>query len=50
MLQSLLGLDFEVMKATSAVDEYELQLVAAQDGLVKPDDWFEAKALRYGGI
>ena len=29
---------FEVMKATSAVDEYELQLVAAQDGLVNPTD------------
>ena len=36
---------FEVMKATSAVDEYELQLVAAQDGLVKPNRWFDATAL-----
>lgn len=36
---------FEVMRATSAVDEYELQLVAAQDGIVNPARWFEAKEL-----
>jgi len=36
---------FEVMRATSAVDEYELQLVAAQDGLAHPSEWFEARTL-----
>ena len=36
---------FEVMKATSDVDEYELQLVAAQDGIVSPSRWFEARVL-----
>jgi len=36
---------FEVMCATSAFDEYELQLVAAQDGLAAPARWFEAAAL-----
>jgi pyridoxine kinase len=36
---------FEVMRVTSHFDEYELQLVAAQDGLVTPPRWFEAHAL-----
>jgi len=36
---------FEVMRATSEFDEYELQLVAAQDGLVQPQQWFEARSL-----
>jgi len=36
---------FEVMRVTSKVDEYELQLVAAQDGLVEPPRWFAARAL-----
>ena len=35
----------QVMRATSAVDEYELQLVAAQDGLAHPSEWFEARTL-----
>jgi len=36
---------FEVMRVTSEADEYELQLVAAQDGLVDPPRWFEARPL-----
>jgi pyridoxine kinase len=36
---------FEVMQATSAVDQYELQVVAAQEGLVSPKRWFEARPL-----
>ena len=36
---------FEVMQATSQFDEYELQLVAAQDGIVAPGRWFEAQPL-----
>eukprot|EP00325_Prymnesiales_sp_UTEX-LB-985_P023452 CAMPEP_0174735384 /NCGR_PEP_ID=MMETSP1094-20130205/64872_1 /TAXON_ID=156173 /ORGANISM="Chrysochromulina brevifilum, Strain UTEX LB 985" /LENGTH=302 /DNA_ID=CAMNT_0015938341 /DNA_START=69 /DNA_END=977 /DNA_ORIENTATION=+ len=36
---------FEVMRATSEADEYELQLVAAQDGLVQPRRSFVARAL-----
>lgn len=36
---------FEVMSATSEFDEYELQLVAAQDGLAAPRRWFEATPL-----
>lgn len=35
---------FEVMKATSERDEYELQLVAAQEGLAEPSRWFHASA------
>ena len=36
---------FEVMQATSDADEYELQLVAAQDGMASPRRWFEARQL-----
>lgn len=36
---------FEVMRVTSQFDEYELQLVAAQDGIAEPPRWFEACAL-----
>ena len=36
---------FEVMRVTSEADQYELQLVAAQDGLVDPPRWFEARPL-----
>ena len=36
---------FEVMQATAAVDAYELQLVAAQEGLVSPKRWFKARPL-----
>ena len=34
-----------VMAVTSESDEYELQLVAAQDHLVDPPRWFEARPL-----
>ena len=34
-----------VSQATAAVDAYELQLVAAQDDLVAPRRWFEARPL-----
>ena len=34
-----------VKQATAAVDAYELQLVAAQDELVSPRQWFEARLL-----
>ena len=36
---------FEVMQATSAVDQYELQLVAAQEGIAAPRQRFEARPL-----
>jgi pyridoxine kinase len=36
---------FDVMRATSEFDEYELQLVAAQEGLVSPSRRFEATPL-----
>jgi len=36
---------FAVMQATEAIDAYELQLVAAQDELVAPKRWFEARLL-----
>ena len=36
---------FSVMEATSEADQYELQAVAAQDGLVSPARWFEARQL-----
>ena len=35
----------DVMRATSALDEYELQLIAAQDGLAEPTAWVEARPL-----
>jgi|TARA_B110001469_G_C9419932_1_gene214236 pyridoxal/pyridoxine/pyridoxamine kinase len=34
-----------VTQATAAVDAYELQLVAAQDEMVSPRRWFEARPL-----
>jgi len=34
-----------VMQVTSDADQYELQLVAAQDGLVDPPRRFEARWL-----
>ena len=36
---------FHVMSVTSDADQYELQLVAAQDGLPNPPRWFEARQL-----
>ena len=36
---------FEVMKATSEADQYELQTVAAQDGIANPTRPFEARLL-----
>ena len=36
---------YEVMRVTSEADQYELQLVAAQDGLTNPPRWFEARRL-----
>lgn len=36
---------FEVMKATSEADQYELQIVAAQDGIDSPTRPFEARLL-----
>mmetsp|Transcript_33707 Transcript_33707/g.88630 ORF Transcript_33707/g.88630 Transcript_33707/m.88630 type:complete len:310 (+) Transcript_33707:18-947(+) len=36
---------YEVMRVTSEADQYELQLVAAQDGLSNPPRWFEARPL-----
>ena len=36
---------FHVTQATEAIDAYELQLVAAQDELVAPKRWFEARLL-----
>ncbi|EOD14621.1 hypothetical protein EMIHUDRAFT_448150 [Emiliania huxleyi CCMP1516] len=44
-LEHTAGAYFEVMRATSEAEEYELQLVAAQDGLVDPPRSFEAIAL-----
>ena len=36
---------FEVMQATHDEKEYELQLVKAQDGMVRPRRWFDARQL-----
>ena len=36
---------FHVTQATAAIDAYELQLVAAQDEMVAPKRWFEARLL-----
>ena len=44
-LQATASAYFEVIAATSAIDEYELQLVAAQDHLVRPRRIFEARPL-----
>jgi len=38
---------YHVMKVTSEVDEYELQLVAAQDGVVEPRRRFEARHMSH---
>ena len=36
---------FEVMQATHDEKEYELQLVKAQDGMVRPRRWVDARQL-----
>jgi hypothetical protein len=38
------------MKVTSDADQYELQLVAAQDGLVDPPRRFKARQLLRAGF
>ena len=44
-LEHTAGAYHAVMAATSAVDEYELQLVAAQDGICQPPERFNAQPL-----
>ena len=39
---------FEVMTATLEENEYELQLVKAQDGIARPRRWFDARQLDEG--
>ena len=44
-LEATMSAYFEVMQATHDEKEYELQLVKAQDGMVRPRRWFDARQL-----